>query len=128
MTLFQALFMIALFQFKHMLADFYWQSGWMAANKGRYGHPAGLAHAGIHVAASLPILLFAGVDLPLLSMLLAGELVFHYHVDWAKDQLIKRAALLPTESGFWNLTGLDQFLHHMTYVVIVTIIALATVT
>lgn len=127
MTVFQALFLVALFQLKHMLADFYWQTGWMAANKGRYGHSAGLAHSGIHIAASLPILVFMGLGLPAIVGFLVGEFVFHYHVDWAKDRLIRRAGLATSSSGFWNLTGLDQFLHQVTYLVIVGLVALAGV-
>lgn len=87
-----------------------------------------MAHAGIHVAASLPVLLFLGAGGPLLAALMLGEFVFHYHVDWAKDRLIRRDALLPAAKRFWNLTGLDQFLHQLTYVAIVAVVAWPTVT
>ena len=34
---------------KHALADFFLQTKYQWANKGRYGHPGGLLHAAIHV-------------------------------------------------------------------------------
>lgn len=116
------LVLIALFQLKHALADFYLQSNWMAANKGRYGHPAGFAHAGIHVGLSALVLLLFGVPVILTLALIAAEFVVHYHTDWAKDQLIRRDSLEPTAARFWNLTGLDQLVHHLTNLGMVAVV------
>jgi hypothetical protein len=35
---------------KHAVADFYLQTPYQYLNKGKYGHPGGIIHAGIHVA------------------------------------------------------------------------------
>jgi hypothetical protein len=36
--------------FKHAVADFYLQTAYQYSNKGKYGHPGGIIHAGIHAA------------------------------------------------------------------------------
>lgn len=35
----------------HFVADWLLQTSWMAENKHRFGHPAGICHALVHVAA-----------------------------------------------------------------------------
>lgn len=122
-----ALVLLCAFQIKHMLADFYWQTQWMVGGKGRYGHPGGLAHAGLHVALSAVILALAGVPAGGLAALLAGELAVHYHTDWAKEQALRRRGLGPTDKAYWGLTGLDQFIHQMTYLAMIALSGLGTV-
>ena len=57
--LFLLLAALALLQAKHFLFDFVFQTPYQLKNKGTYGHPGGLLHAGLHAAGSLPaILLF----------------------------------------------------------------------
>mgnify|MGYP001494538601 CR=1 FL=1 len=52
------LILILLFQVKHLLADFIWQTGWMVRNKGTYGHLGGIAHAGLHGLLTVPVLIW----------------------------------------------------------------------
>lgn len=117
------LLLLAAFQLKHFLADFVLQNGYILANRRIYGHPGGLLHAGIHVSLTLPILLVAGVAWPLLGYILAGEFIFHYHLDWAKDRLNHALGLTPASAPFWWLMGLDQALHQLSYLVIAGIVA-----
>lgn len=121
------LFLLTGLQVKHVLADFYWQSGWMVRTKGIYGHPGGLAHTGLHVALSATVLIWAGLAWGLFVALLVAEFAVHYHADWAKDRLVRRGALGPTDRRFWTLTGIDQFVHQMTYLAMVAVAALVTV-
>lgn len=72
---------LILFQIKHFIADYLWQTAWMVANKGRYGHPAGLAHAGLHGTLTAPILIWAGVPVGAALMLALAEAGVHYHID-----------------------------------------------
>ena len=117
MTVTEILIFLTAVQVKHMLADFWWQSSWMVANKGRYGHPAGLSHAGLHAVLTLAILLGLAVFAPLLSVLVAAtELVLHYHIDWMKERLLQNGPSDITDSGFWRGIGLDQLAHQLTYV------------
>lgn len=112
------LILVLLFQIKHLLADFVWQTGWMVGNKGTYGHPGGLVHAGLHGVLTVPVLIWVPMSAGAILAVVAIESVLHYHIDWTKDRLLKRSGWSPREKGYWGLTGLDQFAHQCTYVVI----------
>jgi hypothetical protein len=101
---------------KHMIADFVLQTQFQYANKGRYGHPGGLLHAGIHVALTLP-LLFAllGSYVAVIAALAVAEFVIHYHIDFTKEQITRRFGLTTTTHAYWILFGLDQLAHNATY-------------
>ncbi|TVP70233.1 MAG: DUF3307 domain-containing protein [Rhodobacteraceae bacterium] len=116
---------LALFQLKHYLADFQWQSAWMVQTKGRYGHLGGVAHAGLHGALSLPVLLLVAPSMPLLiALLVLGEVVLHYHVDWLKSRLSVGAGIDQNDSAYWHLLGLDQAAHQLTYLAIVAMLVM----
>ena len=53
---------------------------------------------------------------------LVAEFVVHYHIDWGKEQIVKR---FDWRSGprFWNAIGFDQLLHGLTYLAIVVYVA-----
>lgn len=112
------LVLVLLFQVKHLLADFVWQTGWMVHNKGTYGHPGGIAHAGLHALITVPVLIWTPLGTGAILGIAAVEFLLHYHIDWTKDRLLKRLGLGPKEKGYWGLTGLDQFAHQVTYVAI----------
>ncbi|HAW46126.1 MAG TPA: DUF3307 domain-containing protein [Roseovarius sp.] len=113
------LILILLFQVKHLLADFIWQTGWMVRNKGTYGHLGGIAHAGLHGLLTVPVLIWTPMTVLTVVGLAAVEFVLHYHIDWTKDRLLRWSGWSPQEKGYWGLTGLDQFAHQVTYVAIV---------
>jgi hypothetical protein len=105
---------------KHWVADFLLQTSYQVHNKGRYGHPGGLLHSAIHIVCTLPVFtLLPPATVQLGAGLLAAEYVFHYHVDWAKEQLNRSFGLKTDVAGFWYLLGLDQLIHGLTYVAIV---------
>ena len=86
-------------------------------NRWRYGHPGGLFHVGIHAIGSFSAFLIINAPLNgILFGLLAVEAVLHYHIDWAKDNVSRRLDLTQNDRIYWKLMGLDQFLHHVTYV------------
>lgn len=107
--------LIAGLQIKHLLADFLMQTQFMLAGKGRYGHPGGLAHAGVHGGMSLVLLALAKVPLLAVAGLVLAEIVVHYHLDWAKERWNRRHGLGPTQPAFWRAFGVDQTLHQLTY-------------
>lgn len=113
-----ALLALLLLEAKHFLFDFAFQTQYQSKNKGTYGHPGGILHSGLHIVGTAVVLVSFGLDLPLLSAILAAEFLIHYHVDWTKAQMVKRVAS-DRDSSFWLIFGLDQFLHHATYVAIV---------
>lgn len=122
MTSATLLVLVLLFQIKHLLADFVLQSGWMVRNKGIYGHPGGIAHSAMHAVMTVPVLIWTPLGMGAVLGIAACEFVLHYHTDWFKDQVLKRAGYGPTEKGYWVLMGLDQFAHQLTYVGILWVI------
>jgi hypothetical protein len=53
--------------------------------------------------------------------LLGAEFVLHYHIDWAKEQVI-RPYVESQGPAFWAIFGFDQFLHQLTYVAIAYVV------
>ncbi len=108
---------------KHTIADYFLQTSYQVRNKGSYGHPGGLIHAGIHALLTLPVFFFLPPSsITLAVAIIAGEFVVHYHLDWSKEQLTKRYELTQENPMFWNLFGLDQLCHLLTYVAIIAIL------
>ena len=123
-----ALLLIFGFQIKHFLGDFVLQTPWMLNNRRYYGHPGGLAHAGVHVALSVIVLAMAETPARLLAGLALAEGVVHYHVDWAKDNISSKQKLTPDRQAFWIALGADQGLHHLTYLAMVWVWAAVLLT
>jgi hypothetical protein len=115
-TIYGVLGLLALFQLKHLLADFVLQGRYILDNRRYYLHPGGLLHVGIHLVLSALCLVIAGTALPVLATLLVAEGLIHYHIDWAKDNLVAARGLTPRDAAFWYGLGTDQALHQLTYV------------
>jgi len=114
--MFVALFLLFL---KHFICDFPLQANpWIYRNKGTYMHPGGIVHAGLHALGTLLVLApFIG---SISIMYAAIDMLVHYHIDWAKMNISKRYDLQPNNSErFWILLGFDQWLHNVTYFIIV---------
>ena len=105
------------------IIDFFLQTPYQYCNKGKYGHPGGLLHAGIHVALTpLVYLVLAPASLVLAGAVALGEFAVHYHVDWAKEQLMHRNGWTSQDRGFWYALGTDQLVHGLTYLLIVAVL------
>ena len=121
-TLFWA---FVLLEVKHFLCDFVAHRGYQIQNKGRYGHPGGILHAGLHGIASLPaIVLLTGSPL-LIAGIVASEFIVHYHVDWLKAAITRVRGLGYDDLLYWIVFGADQFLHQATYIVMLGILVRA---
>jgi len=108
---------------KHTIADYFLQTSYQYLNKGTYGHPGGIIHAGFHGLLTLPVfLILPPSSIALVIAIIVGEFVVHYHLDWSKEQLVKRYMLTHADAWFWHLFGLDQLGHTLTYVAIITIL------
>ena len=90
----------------------------MLAGKGQLTAPGGYAHAALHAGATAALLVACGVAGPLVATMAAGEFVIHYMIDFAKDRISEKAHADRSPQVFWQLHGLDQLAHQMTYVVI----------
>jgi hypothetical protein len=114
----------AILSVKHAVADFFLQTPYQYLNKGVYGHPGGLLHAGIHAALTTPaFLVLAPASVLTGSVILAGEFIAHYHIDWLKEGFVKGRILTPETAGYWHALGLDQLAHMLTYVTIIAVLA-----
>ena len=113
-----ALVLLLLLQAKHALCDGPLQTSWMVQQKGYYGRTGGLVHAAIHGAGSLvAVLVFGMAALPALALALVDG-VIHYHIDFAKETLVRRIGWTTHVPQFWWALQADQMIHHFTYVAV----------
>ena len=108
-------------QMKHLLADYCLQTKGMIQNRRRYGHRDGIAHVFVHGAGSLLVFALFGAISGLVFAIIFGEMLIHYHIDWAKDNLVQRMGVTTEDRSYWIAAGTDQALHHATYLVMVLI-------
>jgi hypothetical protein len=109
---------------KHYLFDYVWQNPYMFQNKGILFHPGGLLHAGLHSVATLILLLLIGyTEIALICS--AIEFVIHYLTDYIKVNIEKKFRLSTSDPRYWQLFGLDQLIHSITYIFIVLITVVA---
>lgn len=112
------------FAVKHFVVDFPLQADpYQYKNKGTYGHPGGILHSLLHFLGTflvLDLFHFSAAQVVWLSLL---DFFLHYHIDWAKVNVARRFDLRPDNSEmFWTLLGFDQFLHYLTYLLIVYLV------
>lgn len=115
------LWLIAALLVKHFVWDFFYQPPYMLQNKGTLGHWGGIAHSGVHAITTLVILLFF---LPVSNLIVfiapLFEFALHYLTDYAKMNINRiKGWGATTHNEFWQLTGLDQLVHQLTYVAII---------
>jgi hypothetical protein len=118
-TLTVPLIAIALLQLKHMICDGPLQTLRMVQDKSVYGKPMGVLHALIHVLGTAVVLLPFGVALGTVVMLLALEFALHYHIDYAKEKIVKTMGWTTKDGPYWWALTTDQGLHHLSYVLLV---------
>lgn len=106
-------------QTKHLLVDFIFQTPEVARNKGDLRKYHGYWHSLQHAAASFAILMIlTPATLSLSIGLTIFDFVTHLFIDAGKVHLVKHGQYkCNTHNEFWWLTGLDQYLHQMVYVV-----------
>jgi hypothetical protein len=114
---------LLILQLKHFVADFLIQTPYQFLNKGIYGHPGGIIHAGIHALGSTLAFFVITPSLGLGIAIVIGEFIAHYHIDWLKENTVKRQQWVFPQSEFWWTFGADQALHQLTYLVIAAVLA-----
>ncbi len=113
------LLLFCLLQIKHMFADFFLQTRRMLSGRCTYLHMGRAQHAGVHAILSIPVFLVIGTGFGFVLALVAAEWVVHFHLDWAKARYSETQALTPNQARYWQAFGIDQALHHLSYVVMV---------
>ena len=113
---------IIIFLIKHLVADYFLQTSWMALGKEQ---PSGwfaplLAHVCVHAAATAAI--FA-ILAPAYVWMAGVDFVVHFAIDRAKGLLNRVFDNDTTKTGYWWLFGIDQTLHHLTHLGFAILIA-----
>ena len=116
---------VAVLEIKHFVCDFVIQTSYQAQNKGIYGHPGGIVHAGLQAIAGALVFLVITPPLAVALAIVIGEFVLHYHIDWTKEQVLKRMHWQHPAPQYWWTLGFDQLLHHLTYIGIAAVLAVA---
>lgn len=108
-------------QVKHFLIDFPLQNKFQWSNKGTYGHPGGILHAGLHgIGTYICLAWWSPYAAVILSLI---DAIVHYHIDWAKMNLNSKFGWGPnTHEQFWWLLGADQLAHQLTYIWLISLI------
>jgi len=104
------LYLLIAFQVKHLLCDYFLQFPRHFTVKGTYGKWGGIEHALIHALGTLLLLN------PIAALI---DFVVHYHIDWAKMKLGAVKGWKPDNNKFWWALGVDQFAHHITYILLI---------
>ena len=106
---------------KHFIVDFPLQTSYQYLNKGTYLHPGGLLHSSLHGVATFLCFLFVAPSLAVIAAII--DFVVHYHVDFMKVKINRKFNWKPdTHEQFWWLLGLDQLIHALTYLYLVSLI------
>jgi hypothetical protein len=111
------------FEAKHFICDFVIQTAYQVRTKGIYGHPGGFIHSGLHAVASLPAILVWAPPWRVIGAIMVAEFIVHYHMDWTKERIGRHKQLTTEQGSYWTLFGIDQFVHQLTYVVILALLA-----
>ena len=104
---------LLLLQVKHLIIDWIWQPAYEHQNKGIYGHWGGIRHALKHALGTAQCFIWF-VPISSISLIFVIDFCVHYHIDWAKVNL--SSTFNTKDPQFWWLTGIDQFLHQITYI------------
>ena len=115
---------MALFLIKHLVADFLFQTGWMAKGKEQLENWLAplLAHIAVHAVGTLVITLLLA---PALAWLALVDFVIHGLIDKGKTLIQQRHRFRVDQAAYWWLLGTDQTLHHLTHLIFAICIASA---
>ena len=111
--------LLIVYQVKHFIADFPLQREYML----RKSVPGWdfllplLTHCGVHALGTLVIVVFVN---PTCWWLALFDFIVHFFTDRIKasPNYLGRYNNL-SQSGFWNILGIDQMVHHITHIIII---------
>lgn len=113
------LLLLVALQIKHVICDGPMQTLRMVKEKSFYGKPYGLLHGLVHAAGCFVVFLVFGLPATLAASLALLDGVVHYHVDFTKENIVKRAGWGYADGPYWWAIITDQTLHHMTALLLV---------
>lgn len=104
--------------YKHLLADWIFQTEDMIKHKGIYGNWRGALHSLLHAVLTLFVFWY-WVSLKAGLIFFAVDFILHYHIDWLK---MKFGCQDISKKAFWRDIGYDQFAHYNCYILYVVFI------
>lgn len=113
------LLLVAAFQLKHFICDGPLQTKTMVISKSIYLDGWGVIHALIHGVGTAIVLLAFSLPLIIISALALLDVVVHYHIDFCKENFVKYFRWSTHDAKFWWALSADQWLHQLTYLVLV---------
>jgi hypothetical protein len=112
------LLLVAALQVKHFICDGPLQTLAMVEAKGHYGRPLGLLHSFIHLIGTVLVLAGFGFAMPVVLLLGLLDFAIHYHIDFSKENVVRKAGWTPAKAYFWWALSADQMAHQLTYLLI----------
>lgn len=112
---------------KHCVCDFLWQPPYESRFKHLLRHPGAVLHSTKHGLFTFCLLsppLMAGLlpglhnSLLMLASLCLMEAILHHAIDYTRARISKRGDYDGAGRPYWILFGIDQYLHQMTYALI----------
>jgi len=76
---------------------------------------------------SVIVMIFLGLAPAIIAAFALTEFVVHYALDFAKAHYGDHVSSSERPRAFWAFNGLDQFLHHTTYIIMTYLIVLQTI-
>ena len=98
---------------KHVVADFFLQTNWMALGKDQrtgWFTPL-LAHCAVHGVIATGLILAVQPRLWFLGLV---DFAIHFIIDRSKGLCVNTFKVTQQSPWFWWLIGIDQALHHLT--------------
>jgi hypothetical protein len=109
---------LILLQIKHWYIDFVDQTEEEVKHKGIYLNWLGLKHSLKHALATF-IIFFFFITVEGALIVAFIDFIIHYHTDWIKMKFGNRD--IKTKE-FWAQLGLDQMVHQLTYIGLVSLL------
>jgi hypothetical protein len=116
----EAMFLIFLLFSKHFFIDHPFQTDYQRNHKHIYAHWGGILHSLLHGLVTGIILMFFISNPWVIVGLAMFDIVAHYHIDWIFSNFMERTGWSPQcDKEYWWFKGLSQYLHAVTYILIV---------
>jgi hypothetical protein len=96
------LLLLVALQIKHVICDGPLQTLRMVKDKAVYGNPFGLLHGLVHSAGCFLVFLLFGLPIPLAASLALLDGVIHYHIDFTKENIVKRMNWGYSDGPYWG--------------------------
>ena len=108
-------YVLVLLFVKHFYVDFVMQTKEQIRDKGIYLNWEGITHSVYHGIGTF-VIFFVISDVGTALAVGLVDLIIHYHIDWAKTNIIKHGNYTSKDPMYWNWFGADQLAHSLTYV------------